>query len=79
MMKKCIIAVVYGAGLYQIWQAQNWKIFRNSTLHKRVILQQIQTVIRERVDMVKNSKRARKSSHIIKRICSYKFSYCLFF
>ncbi|XP_075080005.1 uncharacterized protein LOC142165327 [Nicotiana tabacum] len=60
VMKKSIIIAVYGADLYQIWQAKNWKMFRESTVQSNIIVQQIQSVIRERVDMVKNSKRAGK-------------------
>lgn len=59
----------YGAVLYNVWQARNGKIFRGQAVNIGFLVQLIQAAVKERVDMYRGAKTARKCVSYIDRIC----------
>lgn len=66
--KKEIASTVLGAGIYHIWQARNWKLFKETTINTEQIVTQVKIEIRGRIDLMKDSKRARKCRYRVKRL-----------
>ncbi|XP_060202947.1 uncharacterized protein LOC132631388 [Lycium barbarum] len=69
-MKKEVIAVVHGARIYFIWQARNWKIFKGITVNTSSIVQQIQFIVRGRIEMFIDTKQARKCIGYLEALCN---------
>lgn len=68
--KKCMIAAIYAAGVYHIWQARNWVKFRGTKVQNRNVIKQIQIVIRGSIGMIQNDKRIRRVRQFIHRLNS---------
>ncbi|XP_059306478.1 uncharacterized protein LOC132057909 [Lycium ferocissimum] len=49
-MKKEVVVVVHGALIYFTWQARNWKIFKDNIVDTSFVVQQIEVVVKERID-----------------------------
>ncbi|XP_060195151.1 uncharacterized protein LOC132624380 [Lycium barbarum] len=68
-MKREVIAAIHGSLIYFTWQARNWKIFRGISVHTDRVIQQIQSVLRERIGMFIGSKEAGKCIGFLEKLC----------
>lgn len=68
--QKEAVAAVYGAVIYLIWTARNQKIFKGRVIDSRFIIQQAKNVIKERIDIVRSSKRGRRCARLIEVLCN---------
>lgn len=68
--QKEIIAVAYGAMIYNILINRNAKIFRGHNVNIEFLFHQVQITVRERVEIYKEAKFARKVMGFINRICN---------
>lgn len=53
------------------WRARNWKIFRNIHVNTSFAIAQIQREIKERIYILRRSKRAHRCLSLVSRICNY--------
>ncbi|XP_060216727.1 uncharacterized protein LOC132644165 [Lycium barbarum] len=64
-LRKDILAAVYGAVIYYTWMARNNSIFQGKNVSSNFVVQQIQSVIKERLNIFRDTKRGRKCSSFI--------------
>lgn len=68
--QKEIIAAAYGAMIYNILINRNAKIFRGHNVNIEFLFHQVQITVRERVEIYKEAKFARKVTSYIDRVCN---------
>ncbi|XP_047251590.1 uncharacterized protein LOC124886707 [Capsicum annuum] len=68
--KKHIVARMWGALIYHTWQVRNKKIFQHITTPTSIVISQIQHELRERMNILKESKRAQKCQNWCDRLCT---------
>lgn len=68
--KKALVTAIWGAMIYHTWKARNWKHFKETSMPPELVVAQVQKEVRERIDQVRNTKRASSGSYLIQQMCS---------
>ncbi|WMV22135.1 hypothetical protein MTR67_015520 [Solanum verrucosum] len=68
--KKEVVAALWGAMVYHIWKARNWKQFKGVSLQYSDMVKEITREIVGRIEMYKDSKRAIRSRSFWQNLCT---------
>ncbi|KAK4726637.1 hypothetical protein R3W88_031554 [Solanum pinnatisectum] len=68
--KKEIATAIWGARIYHTWRARNWKLFRGTIVNTEITITQIKKEIVERVDYLKDSRKASKCRYLVQKLCN---------
>lgn len=66
--KKELAAAINDVMIFHTWRARNWKIFRGITVHKEDVVQHIKKEIIERIEVTRNSHRARRCRSLVQQV-----------
>ncbi|WMV57688.1 hypothetical protein MTR67_051073 [Solanum verrucosum] len=68
--KKEIATAIWGARIYHTWRASNWKLFRGTIVNTEITITQTKKGIVERVDYLKDSRKASKCRYLVQKFCN---------
>lgn len=66
-IKKEIATAIWGVIINHTWRARNLKQFKDENVHRETVVTEIKQEIKERIDHIKCSKRAQRSSFFIQK------------